>query len=401
MLRRQRLSFAPIRAGAHADRQDIRAIRHTCARTTEHGLLARVAQIRNKPFPQEVGDASTVVDLRSVCNSPALEIYELSPLSEKRNGANAASVVELAPGLTEIKHESETVQGRQWMCRPRPDLCVMISALTRTPVLNYSMMADGLVVVQLRLSGYAIHGEEIDKNTSSAMISYFPPGTRMPWTLPRVGPWYTMAVFGTLEAIEQQWGLGPAMAQALDQTPAGIQTCTRILRKPWTITQGATEVLRDVLAFRFTGAVGRAYTEARAQQLLCEVLAGMSDAYRCRPLPARIRQLVQRARAIIANKPEQPHTLQSLSRSLGLNRTLLAEGFHAEFGETVFAFLQRERLQRAWTLLENSSERVAWVAAQVGYRDAASFTRAFKAHYGITPRHVGRVPAIEKRSASA
>lgn len=338
-------------------------------------------------------EPTVVVDLRAVCNAPALELLQSSPTHvETHDDTLPTSVVELAPGLMEIKYESETMQGRQWMCRPRRDLCVMVSALTRTPVMTYSMTGDDLVVVQLRLSGYAIHGEEADENTSSSVISYFPPGTRMPWRLPRVGPWYTIAIAGTLDAIEQQWGLGPAMAQALDHTPATLQQCTRIVRKPWTITQGATEVLRDVLAFRFTGAVGRAYTEARAQQLLCEVLAGMSDAYRRRPLPARTRQLVQRARAIIANNPEQPHTLQSLSRSLGLNRTLLAEGFHAEFGETVFAFLQRERLQRAWTLLENGSDRVASVAARVGYRDAASFTRAFKAHYGVTPRHVGRTP---------
>lgn len=365
--------------------------------TAEHGLLARVAKNRHKPSSIAPAEPRETVDLRALCNVPALEVYQRSAAStDKHSGTKAVSIVELAPGLTEARYDSETMEGRQWMCRPRRDLCVMISALTRTPVLNYSMTGDDLVVVQLRLSGYAIYGEEADENTSSAMISYFPPGTRMPWRLPRAGPWYTIAVFGTLEAIEQQWGLGPAMAQALDHTPAMLQQCTRIVRKPWTITQGATEALRDVLAFRFTGAVGRAYTEARAQQLLCEVLAGMSDVYRRRPLPARTRQLVQRARAIIANNPEQPHTLQSLSRSLGLNRTLLAEGFHAEFGETVFAFLQRERLRRAWTLLEDGSERVASVAARVGYRDAASFTRAFKAHYGVTPRHVGRAPVIGK-----
>ncbi|WP_129778341.1 helix-turn-helix domain-containing protein [Peristeroidobacter soli] len=322
-----------------------------------------------------------MIDLRAICNAPALEIYE---------GDTDVSAVELAPGLVEVKYESATMQGRQWMCRPRPDLCVMVSALDKTPVLNYSMAGDALLVVQLRLSGYAIHGEQVDENTASAMITYFPPGARMPWQLPRVGPWYTIAIFGTLDAIERQWGLGVAMAQALDHTPATLERCTQILRKPWMITQGATEVLRDVLAFRFTGAVGRAYTEARAQQLLCEALIGMGDICRRRPSPVRTRHLVQRARAIIANHPERPHTLQSLSRSLGLNRTLLAEGFHAEFGETVFAFLQRERLRRAWTLLENASERVAAVAARVGYRDAASFTRAFKAHYGVTPRHVGR-----------
>lgn len=358
-----------------------------------------MARIRHKELPTAATAPSSVVDLRALCNAPAPEVFELSALPAEYSAASTeVTAVELAAGLLEIKYESETMQGRQWMCRPRRDLCVMISALTRTPVMDYSMAGDALVVVQLRLSGYAIHGEQVDENTASAMITYFPPGARMQWRLPRVGPWYTIAVFGTLEAIEQQWGLGLAMAQALDHTPATLQECTRIVRKPWMITQGATEVLRDVLAFRFTGAVGRAYTEARAQQLLCEVLAGMSDAYRRRPLPARTRQLVQRARAIIANNPEQPHTLQSLSRSLGLNRTLLADGFHAEFGETVFVFLQSERLRRAWTLLEDASERVASVAARVGYRDAASFTRAFKAHYGVTPRHVGRAPAGRRPS---
>jgi AraC-like DNA-binding protein len=357
-----------------------------------------VARIKHKELPTAAPEPSSVVDLRALCNAPAQEVHALSPaLTEEHSAATEVSSVELAAGLLEIKYDSETMQGRQWMCRPRRDLCVMISKLTRTPVMDYSMAGDALVIVQLRLSGYAIHGEQVDENTASAMITYFPPGARMLWRLPRVGPWYTIAVFGTLEAIEQQWGLGLAMAQALDHTPATLQQCTRIVRKPWMITQGATEVLRDVLAFRFTGAVGRAYTESRAQQLLCEVLAGMSDVYR-RRLPARTRQLVQRARAIIANNPEQPHTLQSLSRSLGLNRTLLADGFHAEFGETVFAFLQSERLRRAWTLLEDASERVAAVAARVGYRDAASFTRAFKAHYGITPRHVGRTPSDRRPS---
>lgn len=335
-----------------------------------------MAKFTHAQPPTVTPEPPTVVDLRMLCNAPALELFETG--------------VELATGLMEINYQSEAMQGRQWVCRPRADLCVMVSALTRTPVLNYAMTGDALLVVQLRLSGYAIHGEQVDENTASAMITYFPPGTRMPWRLPRVGPWHTIAIFGTLDAIEQQWGLGVAMAHALGHTPATLQQCTRIIRKPWMITQGATEVLRDVLAFRFTGIVGRAYTEARAQQLLCEALIGMCDDRRRRPSPARTRQLMQRARAIIVKNPEQPHTLQSLSRSLGLNRTLLAEGFHAEFGETVFAFLQRERLRWAWALLEDASERVAVVAARVGYRDAASFTRAFKAHYGVTPRQVGR-----------
>ncbi|MFC4311969.1 helix-turn-helix transcriptional regulator [Steroidobacter flavus] len=333
-----------------------------------------------------------VVDLRALCDAPAHNVHELSrSLLEGHRALPQGSAVELAAGLLEIKYDSEAMQGRQWMCRPQRDLCVMVSALTRAPAMNYSIAGDSLMVVQFRLSGDAIHGEQVDESTASAMVSYFPAGSRMPWRISRASSWHTIAVFGTLEALEQRWGLGLAMAQALDHTPSTLEQCTQIVRKPWIVTQGVTELLRDLLSFRFTGAVGRAYTEARAQQLLCEVVAGLSDTYRRRPLPTRTRRLLQRVRTLIADNPEQPHTLQSLSRSLGLNRTLLAEAFHTEFGETVFAFLQSERLRQAWTLLEHA-ERVASVAARVGYRDAASFTRAFKAHYGITPSHVGRRP---------
>jgi len=95
-----------------------------------------------------------------------------------------------------------------------------------------------------------------------------------------------------------------------------------------------------------------------------------------------------RARSILEGDPARQHTLNSLARSLGLNRTLLAESFRAEFGETVFSFLQKERLRRAWSLLNGSQRSVASVAVQVGYRNATSFTRAFKAQYGVTPRYV-------------
>lgn len=241
-------------ATTYADRPYDRAIRQTCAGAGDQGLLTRVAKIKRKELPA-AAEPTSVVDLRALCNAPPLDIYKFSPvLTEEHSAASEVSTVELAAGLVEIKYESTKIQGRQWVCRPRRDLCVMVSALTNTPALNYSMTGDALVMVQLRLSGYAIHGEQVDENTASAMITYFPPGTRMQWRLPRVGPWYTIAVFGTLEAIEQQWGLGLAMAQALDHTPTTLQQCTRIVRKPWMITQGATEVLRDVLAFRFTRA---------------------------------------------------------------------------------------------------------------------------------------------------
>src|SRR5690606_18900867 len=97
---------------------------------------ARVAKGRHNASTIVAAAPSAVVDLRALCNDPAPEIYQRSPAWMETHGdTQATSVVELAPGLTEIKYDSASMQGRQWMCRPRRDLCVMVSALTQTPVL--------------------------------------------------------------------------------------------------------------------------------------------------------------------------------------------------------------------------------------------------------------------------
>jgi AraC-like DNA-binding protein len=58
-------------------------------------------------------------------------------------------------------------------------------------------------------------------------------------------------------------------------------------------------------------------------------------------------------------------------------------------GEKFYQCLQRERLQLAWNLLSRSTQ-VARAANSAGYRDGASFARAFRKHFGISPRAVGR-----------
>lgn len=343
-------------------------------------------------------DSLPVVDMAALCNAPAEQLFGVpgsGALGE--SGTREVRLAQLARGLHEVWYEEARIQGRQWLSRPRRDLGILISALTRRSALRYAMTADAMIVTQLRLSEEAIHGAELEGATAYAAITYLPRGSHLVVELPRTGPWYTIAVFGKLAAIDRQWGLGAPIAAALGHSPATLRRCAQVIRKPWPITHEATELLRDALSFRFSGAAARAYVEARAQQLLCEALAGLSHSGQRRLLPRRTQELVQRARALLVSDPAKPHTLQSLARTLGSNRTLLAEGFHAQFGETIFSFLQKERLRRAWVLLEHPGERVASVAAQVGYKDAASFTRAFKAHYGIAPRDVSRRSVIDKQ----
>lgn len=57
-------------------------------------------------------------------------------------------------------------------------------------------------------------------------------------------------------------------------------------------------------------------------------------------------------------------------------------------GTTVSAWIRAERMERAAQELRASGESVAQIGSRLGYRDAASFSRAFRRAHGRSPRDV-------------
>ena len=88
----------------------------------------------------------------------------------------------------------------------------------------------------------------------------------------------------------------------------------------------------------------------------------------------------QRLRAAFADPPDVP----TLAAALHTSPRNLLRRFKAETGLTLQAYGMRLRLEAARVLLEDQATIDQAVAA-VGYVDRASFSRAFKAHYGVPP----------------
>ncbi len=78
-------------------------------------------------------------------------------------------------------------------------------------------------------------------------------------------------------------------------------------------------------------------------------------------------------------------TLEGISRDFLLNEFKLKSGFKMLFGMTVFGYVQKLRMEHAYTLLTSGGFTSSEVAAVVGYQSDAAFIRAFKLHYGRTP----------------
>ncbi|HLG17088.1 MAG TPA: helix-turn-helix domain-containing protein [Blastocatellia bacterium] len=100
------------------------------------------------------------------------------------------------------------------------------------------------------------------------------------------------------------------------------------------------------------------------------------------------------------------YVTQHLDGDLSLNRLARVSHFsafhfhrifHAITGETLNSFVRRARLERAAQLMKAApARRITDIALDVGFPGLAEFSRAFKAHFGITASSWDRRAPLEK-----
>jgi AraC-like DNA-binding protein len=143
----------------------------------------------------------------------------------------------------------------------------------------------------------------------------------------------------------------------------------------------------------FSGARALVYSEALALELLCgavEAFCSLSTAPAEEYTDRELRCL-RGTRDTLLRQLAPPPTIHDLARSVGISETALTRGFKSVYGETIFDFSIRCRMQQALTLLRDKHLSVDEVADAVGYRHPTSFATAFRRHFGVRPIDVKRV----------
>lgn len=78
--------------------------------------------------------------------------------------------------------------------------------------------------------------------------------------------------------------------------------------------------------------------------------------------------------------------VEKLSRISAMSPTSLKTKFKKYYGETLFGYYQKNKLEHARKLLDNKIP-VKVVATEIGYSNPSHFTLAFKKEYGFSPWH--------------
>lgn len=149
----------------------------------------------------------------------------------------------------------------------------------------------------------------------------------------------------------------------------------------------------DIVTADEANVLGRAQTEARVVDLLCETLLNLNqladnDWNRPFAFSPRDRHCLEEAYHILRLELAGPPNLKELARRVGLNPNKLNFGLKMLYGGTGGELLNRFRMEEARRLLEEEGENVTQVAYACGFNFPGNFTTAFRRYYGILPKSV-------------
>lgn len=94
---------------------------------------------------------------------------------------------------------------------------------------------------------------------------------------------------------------------------------------------------------------------------------------------------IENALDIIYNHYHEPLELEAVAQKCGYSKSGFCRVFKSVTGDTFHSILNRHRVEIACLRLKTGGEPVERIAAEVGFADAKSFCRVFKAQIGQSP----------------
>ncbi len=184
------------------------------------------------------------------------------------------------------------------------------------------------------------------------------------------------AITGEMEKVLQLLSVDLARIQALSRADRFT-----ILRADTTVEHIFSELYRVPAAIRY------GYIRVKVLELLL-VMTGLKPGKSPAEyvyFPAAQIETVKRIHAFLMEHFPEHYTIEELSERFDISPTVMKKCFRGVYGDSIYAYMKKYRLQSAERLLRESSAPVGEIALQVGYLNPNKFTAAFCAEYGMSP----------------
>jgi AraC-like DNA-binding protein len=354
---------------------------------------------RRKPDPQSAGPGGSQGLFRAILAGPG---HTLADAFANLEQAPEVERIARHPGRdllgARITLPPEEGEGYWEFTRVRQDLYVVIANFAYKDPRVELVPGDGLVQFNFKISGdmaLAVRrGEPLRWNRPSLLLWAQPTGVDISeWTAASTREQFIIVSMRPEFLAEQVLTPGIDVPEPLK---AFISNKPEMVTyHQHALTAQTFEIATRLINNPYSGSLALVYTETLALELLCSAVGSFSllSGTSSEEYTEREVRCLQTARSTLMRQFAPAPTIAKLARSVGMSKSTLTQGFKAVFGETIFDFSLRCRMQHALTLMRDRSWSVAKVSEAVGYAHSTSFTTAFRRHFGMRPIDVRRAKA--------
>jgi AraC-like DNA-binding protein len=100
---------------------------------------------------------------------------------------------------------------------------------------------------------------------------------------------------------------------------------------------------------------------------------------------------IRRVAAIMRNDPADGSDMEAVARQAGLSRAHFFRLFQSTIGVPPRVYVNVMRVERAVAAVMNHGSNISDIATQLGFSEAAHFTRFFRNHTGVSPSEFRQV----------
>ena len=102
--------------------------------------------------------------------------------------------------------------------------------------------------------------------------------------------------------------------------------------------------------------------------------------------PHRLRKAISLIDQHLANEQEGRVALRAVAREVGMSYFHFSRAFKQSLGMTPTGYIAEQRIERARTLMEDTTLPIAEIALRSGFSSQSHFATSFRRFAGVTPR---------------
>jgi AraC-like DNA-binding protein len=150
----------------------------------------------------------------------------------------------------------------------------------------------------------------------------------------------------------------------------------------------AQQILKNIVSINMTDELSIFFIRIKVQELLYHLFHRLSQRENTsqRVVNSADAEKLIAVRDVILSNISQPPRLPDLASKVGMSETKLKLLFKQTFGDTIYSYYQKIRMEEAAFLLKQAGYSVSEVGYQLGFSNLSHFSRLFQRHYGNTPK---------------